>query len=155
MNPSSKVWIYQSNREFTPEEMLIINSQMSEFVENWQAHGAPLNGEYRVIEYLFIVLLVDESSHAASGCSIDSSVGVIKRLENELGLSLTDKSKVAYETPKGIRMVDFREIKDLVTQKELEEDTIVFDNSVTNLATFTSSWKTPAKDTWLKRYFKS
>jgi hypothetical protein len=155
MDPSSRVWIYQSSRPFTAEESAFVKSKLSNFIDGWKAHGTPLLGRYQLLEGLFIILMVDESQHGASGCSIDSSVAVIKVIEKELGVNLTDKSNVAYEIGSGIEMVNFKEIKNLVAQGVLSPETIVYDNSVSNYATFASSWRTQAKDTWLKRYFKS
>lgn len=155
MNPEAKVWVYQSERLFAQEELVVLNAKLSEFVEGWKAHGAMLSGAFEIIENLFIVLMVDETQRTASGCSIDSSVATIRKLEQELNVNLTDKSSVAYQKGDEICMVNFRDIKRLVFDGLLTEDSVVYDNSVTNYASFITSWKTEAKNTWLKRYFNS
>ena len=38
----SKVWIYQSNRKFSDDEILEIESDLKSFVEGWNAHGTSL-----------------------------------------------------------------------------------------------------------------
>ena len=71
---SSKVWIYQSNREFSSHEGEIIKDKIESFVANWNRHGDDLNASYKIVYNQFIVLAVDEDSEGISGCSIDSSV---------------------------------------------------------------------------------
>ena len=35
--PESKVWIYQSNRKFTEEEWLAIETDLKAFIDSWSA----------------------------------------------------------------------------------------------------------------------
>jgi hypothetical protein len=34
----SKIWIYQSNRKFSDDEMIDIENDLKTFIENWSAH---------------------------------------------------------------------------------------------------------------------
>ena len=38
----SKIWIYQSNRKFSEEEITEIENELKTFLENWSAHGTGL-----------------------------------------------------------------------------------------------------------------
>ena len=39
---SARIWIYQSNRNFTEEELKEINDLLTQFLTEWTAHGAAL-----------------------------------------------------------------------------------------------------------------
>ena len=42
----SKIWIYQSNRKLTDDEVTEITKKCQEFVENWAAHGTSLEASF-------------------------------------------------------------------------------------------------------------
>ena len=77
---SSGVWIYQSDRAFSAEEVAAINTATSEFVSQWLAHKAKVIGDGRLLYDRFVVLVADEEKLQVSGCSIDSTVRFIKDL---------------------------------------------------------------------------
>lgn len=151
---ASKAWVYQSPKEFTPQELEIIANEMKTFIANWESHGAALKGYYEVLENRFILLTVDESSQMATGCSIDKSVGVIQTIEQKLNLNLTDKGVVVYEDANGkIQSSHFSLVKNLVSEGKLTPETTFYNASVATFGEFLSNWKIPAKDSWLSRYF--
>ena len=39
----SRIWIYQSNRKFSDEEMAEIETALQAFLQNWAAHGTSLD----------------------------------------------------------------------------------------------------------------
>lgn len=61
MNDLAKVWVYQSARAFTTDEIAALEVAAKNFVSGWQAHGASLTADFQLIESQFIVLFVDES----------------------------------------------------------------------------------------------
>ena len=60
-SPDSKVWIYQSSRPFTEEEIIAINDQLAIFTKQWTAHNAQLQAQGNIIEDRLILLIVDET----------------------------------------------------------------------------------------------
>ena len=79
----SRVWIYQSNRSFTEQEIEEIQSKLDMFIENWTAHGSDLQAGYSFKYKRFIVLGLNQNLNAATGCSIDASVHFIQQLEKD------------------------------------------------------------------------
>lgn len=150
----SKAWVYQSPREFTPQESLIIDEEMKKFIASWESHGSPLRGYFQVLENRFVLVTVDESSQIATGCSIDKSVGMIQALEQKLNINLTDKGVVVYQKNNGeVKSTHFSQLKNLVTDGELTPETTFYNSSVSTFGEFQKNWKIPAKDSWLSRYF--
>ena len=70
---ASRIWIYQSNRKFSDDEMNEIEHDVKAFVENWSAHGTGLEASYLLKYNRFIIFAVNQEVQQATGCSIDSS----------------------------------------------------------------------------------
>lgn len=150
--PSSRIWIFQSNRPFTEKELDIISSRLRQFTQQWNAHGMSLNTSYRVDFNQFIVLAADESQQTASGCSIDSSVRILKELEETLGLNLFDRSRVVFKMPEGNLTLPLPEVKGNFLNGILNEDSLTFNNLVKTKGELEAEWLVPARETWLRRY---
>lgn len=153
MPATARVWIYQGERKFSPQEKEIIDKSAANFVAQWAAHGKDLAATYRIEYDQFLIFMVDETQHAASGCSIDSSVALIREIEKHLGISMLDRSKVAFLKNEEVSLKPFNELKRLVESGEITEETLVFDNSIDNLGEWQDNWLIPAGKSWLKRYF--
>ena len=150
----SKVWIYQSNRKFSEEEVKEIEQIMGKFVENWVAHATPLHASFEVKYDRFIVLAVDQDIHPASGCSIDALVRVIQEIEQKFKVDLLDKMNVTYKTGEFITFKTLIEFKQLAKSKAVSANTIVFNNLVNDLEEYREYWEVPAEESWHGRFFK-
>src|SRR5947208_2346185 len=96
MDASSRVWIYQSSRLFSISEALEIEGMLNEFVESWHSHGIPVKGYAHLFYRQFIVLMADETASGVSGCSTDSSVRLMKEIEQKFQTSLFDRLLLAF-----------------------------------------------------------
>lgn len=150
--PTAKIWVYQSDRPFTSEEVKIIHERLRAFTDEWSVHGSPLPTSYAVKFDQFIVLAADETHESASGCSIDSSVRVLKSLEQMLDLRLFDRNQVAFRIGDDIVLVPLADLKQKFANSILKEDTLTFNNLVSSREAFDKEWSTPVGKTWLKRY---
>ena len=150
--PASRIWIFQANRPFAREELKLVENRLHQFTEEWAAHGVPLKTSFTVKFDQFIILAADDTHESPSGCSIDSSVRVLKELENALGIQLFDRDKVAFNPGKEIVLVPLGELKQKFQEGILNEETLAFNNLVSTKGEFEKSWVVPAGQTWLKRY---
>src|SRR5215217_3234812 len=96
-SPQSRVWVYQSNRAFTNDEVKAIEQTLTDFTVHWKAHGHQLDAKAEVLYNFFIVFVVDEASAGVTGCSIDSSVRIIKELEQQYQVDLFNRFNLAYK----------------------------------------------------------
>ena len=149
---NSRVWIYQSDREFTIKEIEFISVRAEDFINKWTRHGDDLKGSFTIKYNQFLVLAVDESFNNVSGCSIDSSVSFIKQLENELQLDLMDKMNITFKDDKNINLVKLSDFQKYIKDKKVTSETIVFNNMVSSKEDFESNWEVPAKQSWHKRF---
>ena len=152
LTPSSRIWIFQSNRPFSSEELKTADQKLRAFTEEWAAHGVPLKTSYKIEFNHFIILAADESHHIASGCSIDSSVRVMKDLEAALDVDLFDRNLVAFKADDGIALVSVQELKQKFRDGILKAESFTFNNLVGTKGEFDNAWIAPAATTWLRRY---
>ena len=150
---TARLWIYQGSRKLTNSEAGHVRAESREFIGKWQAHGQPLKADVSVVKDQFLVIAVDESFSLASGCSIDASVNLVKNLSTVLNVDFLDRKNVAFLINDEVQIYPFSEIADLVKQKVITPDTLVFNNMVQNLGEWKSSWLIPSSESWLKKYF--
>jgi hypothetical protein len=149
----SRIWIYQSNRKFSDEEMNEIETDLQAFLVNWSAHGTSLESSYQLKYNRFIILAVNQEVQNATGCSIDSSVEFIQGLEAKYNVDLLDKMNVTFKLGEHIAHKPLIDFKKMVKDKAVTENTIVFNNLINNIEEFNESWEVPAIDSWHSRFF--
>ena len=150
--PVSRIWIFQANRRLGPAELETVNSSLREFTGEWAAHGSPLKTSFTVKFDQFIILAADDTHESPSGCSIDSSVRVLKGLEQTLGIQLFDRNQVAFNLGGEVVLVSLRDLKQKFQEGILNQETLTFNNLVGTKSEFEKVWLLPAGDTWLRRY---
>lgn len=149
----SRIWIYQSSRKFSDEEMADIEKDLIEFLNNWNAHGTSLESSFLIKYNRFIILAVNQEVQAASGCSIDASVAFIQNLEQKYSVDLLDKMNVAFKQGEFITYKTLLEFKKLAKDKSVSENTIVFNNLVNTIEEWNENWEIPAIESWHSRFF--
>lgn len=149
----SRIWIYQSSRKFSDEEMTEIDLALREYTDNWAAHGAGLEASYELKYNRFIILAVNQETHSASGCSIDDSVRFIQDLEKRYQVDLLDKMNVTYRLGEHIAHKPLADFKKMAKDKAVSGNTIVFNNLVNTVGEWRDYWEVPAIDSWHSRFF--
>ena len=149
----SKVWIYQSSRKFSDDEVVAIEKDLIEFLTNWSAHGTLLESSFQIKYNRFIIIAVNQEVHAATGCSIDSSVSFIQNLEQKYSVDLLDKMNVAFKQGEFVTYKTLLDFKKLAKDKSVSENTIVFNNLVNTIEEFNEGWEIPASESWHSRFF--
>jgi hypothetical protein len=150
----ARLWIYQSNREFTEKEVAYIAIKSEDFINQWTRHGDDLKGSFMIKYNHFLVLAVDETFNTVSGCSIDSSVRFIKELEKELNLDLMDKMNVTYYNGDFIAHKSLIDFKKMAKDRSVTGNTVVFNNLVTTKAEYENYWEVPASESWHGQFMK-
>ena len=156
---NSRVWIYQAHRLFTVQEALTIEELLEDFVRDWQSHGTPVKGYANLFYGQFIVLIADESKESGasgvSGCSTDSSVRLIKQIEQQTGVQLFDRLNLAFYVQQKVQLVPLAQLPYALENGLIQPDTLYFDNTVQTKLELETKWLSPMKYTWLgQRYLK-
>lgn len=151
--PESRIWIYQSNREFEAEEIEAIKDALGAFLGEWTVHGSDLKAGFLMPYNRFIVIGLDQAQNAASGCSIDASVHFIQQLESRFGVELLDRMNVTFYQGEQIVYKPLTEFRKMAKSKAVSGNTLVFNNLVNNKEEFDNYWKIPASESWHNRFF--
>ena len=154
MPDNARLWIYQAERKLFDDEEKLVVANTEAFLTQWRAHGMDLKSSFSVEYNQFLVISVDESFSQASGCSIDASVHLIKALESSLNISFMTTSQVAFLQDDEINLYPFNQLKARAEEKVITPDTLVFDNTVQNIAEFKQCWLKESSGTWVNRYFQ-
>ncbi|MBB77755.1 MAG: ABC transporter ATPase [Crocinitomicaceae bacterium] len=133
-NPHSKVWIYNSDRRLKLSEQKIINNELKKFVNSWQAHNLNLKAEAILEHNYFIILVVDESNVKASGCSIDTSVKLIKSIGERFSVNFFNRLNLVIEKQGEYNLVHISDIKKYPQWN-------VFNPMITDLSSLREKWK--------------
>lgn len=148
-----RIWIYQADRILTEQESQQISVELTAFAEQWKVHGKPLSASAELRDNLFIILKVDEDVAAASGCSVDSSVRFLKGIEEKYHVQLFDRMQFAYKSVNGVAVVNRSGFEKLLAAGEINDHTLVFDNTITHEHQLENAWAVPFKESWHKRLF--
>lgn len=149
---NSRVWIYQSDREFTEKEIEFISEKAEDFINQWTRHGDDLKGSFTIKYNQFLVLAVDESFNNVSGCSIDSSVRFVQQLQKELQLDLMDKMNISFKDNDTINVVKLPDFQRFAKAQKITSTTIVFNNMIDTKEDFENKWEVAASKSWHKRF---
>ncbi|MFA6086595.1 ABC transporter ATPase [Mucilaginibacter sp.] len=150
----SRVWVYQSDRKLTADEVVQIQMHLDNFTRSWTAHNNQLKAKAEIRYNRFLVLIVDETQAGASGCSIDKSVNFMKQLEQEFGINLFDRFNLAYRDGEEIISVPRHQFEELLKSGKINTETIVFNNLAQNVAELETKWEVPFKDSWHIQLFR-
>lgn len=154
LSENSRIWIYQSNRSLTQQEKESISKLIEDFLNNWKSHGVSLNSGFEIKYNRFIVIAQDQNTQSATGCSIDSMVHFIQKLEKQYNISLLDKLNVSYKQGDYIAYKSLKDFKKMVKDGAVSKNTIVFNNLVQTKLEYTNYWEVPAFESWHARFFK-
>jgi len=146
----SRVWVYQSNRLLTTEEALQVEDLLEEFVKSWQSHGIPVKGYGSLLFGQFIVLMADETATGVSGCSTDSSVRLIKNIEEILDVQMFNRQLLAFVVDDDIQTVPLAQLPYAIENNYITGETLYLNNLVQTKEELLHKWLIPLKDSWLK-----
>jgi hypothetical protein len=149
MPDHSRVWVYQANRPFSASETQAIENYLAPALTQWAAHGAGLNASFEIRFQQVIVIAVDETINAASGCSIDASTRWFKEMGAELGIDFFDRSTAVVDGDE----VTLLPLTALKNNPLLTPTKQVIPLQTESLGAYRSGWLQRADTTWLKRYF--
>ncbi len=144
----SRVWIYQSIREFSENEITQLKLKAESFISEWTSHGKMMSACIEIFHNRFIIVCVDEKTTSASGCGIDKSVKFVQSLEKDFNVSLLNRMNVAYKQNEKIISCHISEIKNLLTFPEGQTGISVFNNLVNTKEELEKNWEVPLEKSW-------
>lgn len=150
-HPGSRVWVYQSNRLFTLNEAFEIEDLLKEFTTQWKSHGTPVKGEAHLLFGQFVLLLADETATGVSGCSTDSSVRLVKNIEERFAVNMFDRMTLAFIIKEKIQLLPLSQLQYAAANGFITPDTLYFNNLVQTKEELQTKWIIPVKESWLSK----
>ena len=149
-NDNSRVWIYQSSRILGMGEALQIEPILENFVTNWKSHGAAVKGYANLLFGQFIIIMADESqSTTVGGCSTDSSVRIIKQIEQDLKVDMFNRQNLSFIIKDKIQVLPLAQLSYAAENGFITPDTLFFNNLVATKKELLEKWIVPIKESWL------
>lgn len=152
LREESRVWVYTGSRAFTAAEEMSATEMLHEFCSRWAAHGHPLKTSFTIERSQFIIMAVEEDFHAPSGCSIDSSVAVLRQIHTTLGVDFLDRSKTPFELDGSVVLIPLGELKNAFALHRLLPQTLSFNTLAAIKLDLKNHWLIPAEKTWMTKY---
>ena len=152
MPDDSRIWIYQSNRDFNESEIGVIKDKTISFLDNWQAHGKDLECSYSIIDKRFIILAVNESANPIGGCSIDFSLQLIKDISNTIGIDLLNRLVVNYRLDNKVESLSLSDLKNKIKDGDFSPETIIFNTAINSKSELLNNFEIDIRSSWLSKF---
>jgi hypothetical protein len=152
LNNTSKVWIYQADRDFTYDELDEARPMIFEFLENWTSHNQNLLTYGNIFHLRFLALFVDETIAGASGCSIDKSVHFVEALGVKFGINFFDRNTFSYIENDEVQFIHKADLKSGLVENKINGETLFFNHLVQSKHDFLKHWLVPFDESWQKKF---
>lgn len=146
LTDNSRVWVYAAEQKLTNTQQRYVIDLLYDHLEGWHAHQLPLRGGVAILEDHFIVIALDESQNAASGCAIDTLQNKIQDVEEKLKISLMNRMNIFCIINGIIKCISINHLLDSDISKEI----LFYDLTIKKKGEL-KDWLKPIKDGWCNR----
>lgn len=148
----SRIWVYQSNVDFTESDIHYINNKSSVFVDNWMAHNMELQASFRIMYNRFLVIAVNEEYNPIGGCSIDYSLQLVKDISKNINKNLLDRLLVSYRKGSIIESITLKELKNNLRSGSISTETVIFNMTVNTKKELNNNFEIKLSSSWLSKF---
>jgi len=154
MPETARLWVYGFDRDLSSVHTEEVAGALDAFIAQWHSHEVPVVGAYAILDNRF-VLVSGFCEDGISGCSADSSVQVIKDLNNKLGVNALNTSLVHFRGSSGaISSVSRESFQEIVNRGDVTGETAVFDLTIHTIKEFREQTiEKSFADSWHSRAF--
>mgnify|MGYP001590519373 FL=1 len=148
----SRIWIYQSSRDFNQSEVKIIEDKTSLFLNNWKAHGNDLQAAFLIKDKRFLIIAVNEKFNPIGGCSIDYSLQLVNDISGTINVDLIDRLTVNYRLESEIKSINLRDLKNKIKNRTFSTETVIFNTTVKTKKELLSDFELKISSSWLSKF---
>jgi len=148
---NSRVWVYQCDQKIDEKRAQKIKDLLYSFTMQWASHGKDVESYAHLFHNRFIVFVADETNHV-SGCSIDSSVAILKQIQSEMNLNFFDRLNYTYMQNDTVYQLHNSDFKQAYHDGKINDETLMFDNLVDNKEDFINHWLKPLNESWYTKF---
>lgn len=153
---NARIWIYGAQNCLDEAQINRLETHMGQFLKEWNSHQNPVVPAWKLQQSRFVIIGVDESSSALSGCSIDSMVRNLKTFDSVTGLNFLGTSSLIFykDHNDSIQCIDRPGFAELVREDVVNDHTVVFNNVIRTVGEFRNGkWEVPMRDSWHMNVF--
>ena len=137
----SRIWIFQSDRLLSEEDIEAINPILNYFISDWTAHQQTLRASFTFLHNHFLIIGVDENMAVASGCSLDKVFHVVRACGQKINTDFLNRLRIAEMTHHTITLHT--------------EPLMIFSNIIETKSEMKNNWLIPIEKSWLAPKLKS
>lgn len=149
LSPFSRIWIYPSDQLMSEQTERVVGEELTTFVSNWMVHGEPLRASYQILNGHFVLLGAEEQT---SGCSIDTSVRMMKEIGIKIGGNFLDRTNVFFLINDDVLKIPISQLRNQFNQGKWNAKSLVFNLLLERKGDLSEQWLQPASATWVKKY---
>ncbi len=113
--------------------------------------STPVKGSGYLFFGQFVILMADETASGVSGCSTDSSVRLIKDIEQHFGVNMFDRTTLAFIVKDKVQLLPLSQLQYAFDNQFITADTLYFNNLVQTKKELEEDWLQPVKNSWLAK----
>jgi hypothetical protein len=148
---NARVWIYAGDKQVPEEITGDIYNKILAFTKEWSSHQQALKATGGLLHNYFVVFVVDDGYNKPGGCSIDSSVRFIRNLGTELNIDFFNRNIFYYLQDEKVKAIRREDLHQAIEDKQINDNTLFFDNLVQTKSQFQKEWLKEFKDSWQKK----
>jgi hypothetical protein len=147
--PDARLWVFAADAPLTETAAGTLLAEVDQFLDAWQAHGAPLSCARDWRDDRFLAVAVDQRSAGASGCSIDGLFRTLQRIGPSLGASLLPSGRVFWRAANGdVQGGDRAAFIAAAKDGSVGANTPAFDTTILTAGEWRTTFEKPVADSW-------
>lgn len=149
----ARIWIHQADRTLTQDEIREISDILENFCDKWQSHKEDVAAYATIYYRRFIVFMVDEHKCHVGGCSLHNTIKLLEEIHKEYGVNFLDRLKISYKITNDIvGAFPLDQLNEMLDSGKINDDTIVFNNTISHKKDLETKWEIALKDSPLVRF---
>lgn len=151
---SARIWVFQADNVLSPDQQKQIESDATNFLSGWQAHGQQLKTSFLIKHNLFLIIGVDETQAGASGCSIDKLTQFVMNVGHNIGVDFFNRNKIVLTKQGQTPLLQDIAACEAYFAEGTAEQFSFFNNVISTKYQLENEWLLPINKSWIARKFQ-
>jgi hypothetical protein len=145
---SSRIWLFAADRVLSESEAEALQQDLTMFVAEWQAHGADLSAGFELRYGACLVIAVDESQAAPTGCSIDKAFRLLQRFGSEHKLDFFNRMLLHRPLCTSAVIKTVSQAQQALEDRDWASSTLVWNAQLAQLGEYRTNPFLPLSQSW-------
>jgi hypothetical protein len=146
---SARVWLFTATRSLEDDELQVVETALGDFISGWKSHNSELKAGFAVLHKTVVVIAVDESFEAPSGCSIDKAFRLLAELGDTLQTDFLNRQLVVKPYCNIAKVMTREAVINAKSENALGPQDLVFNFSLSELGQLRSNYLHSFNQNWL------